>query len=216
VTLHELADLALSHHHQDQLERCIVVQGHGVCRRCSVLYPIAFGVMGLALASTALPAAVAVAFMLTLPVPASVEFLGEQFGRFPYDARRQVAVTALAAPALGLGFARVLNQRTDPWFWLMVAVFAVPCTMVSILRARGTQQVHRAARVALDECRPLLREFETAEEFQAYLDAVEVTETRSPNREREMLTDMSVTGQELTRSSRRVSDDEAVERVSCP
>ncbi len=213
MTSRELAGLVLSHHRDDQVERCIVVRGHHICRRCTVFYPIALLVMGLVLAGLVPPIGVTVALMLTLPIPVTVEFLGEQCGRLLYNARRQVVVTALGAPALGFGFARALTDRTDPWFWLMVALFAAPCVAVSVVQAQRRQRIDRAAHIANESRRPAMQEFESAEEFQAYLDAAEYG---SPNREREMLTEVPVTRQELACSSGRITDDEAVEWVTCP
>jgi hypothetical protein len=171
--------------------------------------------MGFSLVGLVRPVGATVALMLTLPIPVAVEFLGEQFGRLRYDPNRQIVVTAIAAPALGFGFARVVADRTDPWFWLMVAVFAVPCAAVSIVQAQRAQQINQATRAATETQRPFLREFDSAEEFQAYLDAAG-DNVSSPEREWEVLTNVPVTRQELTGSRGRISDDEAVERIPCP
>lgn len=165
----ELGRLVLSHHAQHELERCIVVNGRHVCRRCSVLYPLAFVVMTLVLTKVgglhaSLP------LMILLPVPVTIEFLAEQLGALRYDARRQVVVTALAAPALGMGLARVLTNRADHGFWLMVAVHAVPCAVIWALTNRRENAAAERERVAVEERHPVLQGFDSAEEFRAYLD----------------------------------------------
>jgi hypothetical protein len=106
--------------------------------------------------------------MLVLPIPVTVEFVAEQLGIVRYDARRQIVVTALAAPALGMGFARVLSDRLDPWFWTMVGAHAIPCVLAWAIATVRAQRVAEEQRIAKAD--PVLAGFESADEFRAYLD----------------------------------------------
>ena len=118
----------LSHHDDDELDRCTIIAGRHVCRRCAVLYPLAYAVGALAVASGMNVGAawVSVAVMV-LPIPTVVEWCGEHVSGWTYDPRRQVALTVPAAVALGLGFARYLRVPNDQWFWVMVLVWGGVC-----------------------------------------------------------------------------------------
>ena len=169
--MHGLRELVLAHHPPEAYERCVVIDGRHVCRRCSVLYPIAFTVLGLSLAGLHWSAALDRLLLLSLPLPVVLEFVLEQLGVIRYSARRQVALTAIAALALGQGFARYLAHGRDGVFWAMVAVHTGIClTAFAVGNARRNRQAE-AARVTVEEAHPLLQGFATAEEFQAYLDS---------------------------------------------
>ena len=108
--------LWLSHHHPEEWDRCLVIRGRRVCRRCFVLYPLAFSIALLTLAGgSPWPPELDPWFIWGLSIPATVEFVGEQLGRFRYSARRQVAVTAVVAVAYGRGLGLELQ---DSWHWL--------------------------------------------------------------------------------------------------
>lgn len=144
----------------------MVIGGRAVCRRCVVLYPIALVVLAVVLAGLDIPTWV----MFVLPLPAVVEFIGETVG-LPYVPNRQVALTAIAAPALGMGFGRAFENPADGALWSMVAMCVVPCLIASTLRARSEQRVARRIRQEREENHPLLKGFGSAQEFQRYLDA---------------------------------------------
>jgi hypothetical protein len=108
----------LSHHHPDQYDRCVRLPGPGgrvghVCRRCAVLYPLALlsAVVVLLLDP---PSASLVAAMWLLPLPVMVEWVAEHLGRLTYSPTRQVALTALAAPALGAALAWHAESPFEP------------------------------------------------------------------------------------------------------
>lgn len=124
--------LWLSHHHPDQYGRCVVVAGRRVCRRCIVLYPLAFAVLAVSLLSW--PTALDPWVMALLPLPAVVEWWLEHLGRVAYAPGRQVATTVLLAVALGRGLARYLEDPADPWFWAMVLVYGGACLAVALWR----------------------------------------------------------------------------------
>ena len=115
--------LALAHHPPSEYDRCWRVGGVHVCRRCAVLYPIAFAVMAAALAGWGWPAAWDRTLLMLLPLPVTLEFVLERFGALRHRPIRQMALTVLAAPALGRGFARYLLHPGDPLFWRMVLLF---------------------------------------------------------------------------------------------
>lgn len=123
-----MASLWLSHHADDELDRCTTVAGRHVCRRCAVLYPLAYTVGALAIVTGMNVGAawVSVAVML-LPIPTVIEWCGEHVADWTYRPRRQVALTVPAAIALGLGFARYLRTPGDQWFWVMVLVWGGVC-----------------------------------------------------------------------------------------
>ena len=96
-----VGEFALSHHLPHEHDRCVVIGRRHVCRRCLVLYPVAFAVMFLTLGSIGWPERLDPVLLLLLPVPVAMEYIAEQLGAVRYHARRQVLLTMIAAPALG-------------------------------------------------------------------------------------------------------------------
>ena len=119
--------LWLSHHPPDQYERCLRVGRLHVCRRCTLLYPLAFAVTAAALLTGSELTTGAAVAVVVLPVPCVVEFCLEQTGRIAYRPARQLATTAGLAVGLGIGFARYLRDLTDPLFWGTVVVYGGTC-----------------------------------------------------------------------------------------
>ncbi len=137
-----------THHWPDQYERCAVVAGHRVCRRCLVLYPLALVVAALSAAGIApWPAHLDTWFVWASAVPATVEFVAEQLGAVAHRPRRQVAVTAVLALGVGRGFAHELAGRWSPVFWGPVAV---GCTIWFVAALIG----RRRARARPDAAAP--------------------------------------------------------------
>lgn len=126
----------LAHHWPEDYERCVVLAGRHVCRRCLVLYPLALAVMLLALGGVRPPGWGEVAVLVLLPVPAVVEFVAEHLGGLRYSPRRQVAVTVPLAVALGTGFARYLERPGDLLFWAVVAGYGGLCLGVALWSGR--------------------------------------------------------------------------------
>ena len=123
-----MASLILSHHPPSQYDRCIRIGRQYVCRRCAVLYPLAF--------------AVATASLLyLLPIPVTLEFVIERFGGIRHRAGRQIALTLLAAPALGRGLARYWTHSGDRVFWGMVLLFG-GSALFALLATRDRDRVH--------------------------------------------------------------------------
>jgi len=115
--------LLLAHHPPSQYDRCIRIGRHHVCRRCVVLYPLAFVVAIASLFGLHWPETWDRTLLYLLPLPVTLEFVVERFGGVRYRAGRQIALTLLAAPALGRGFARYFAHPTDRLFWGMVLLF---------------------------------------------------------------------------------------------
>ncbi len=114
-----------THHHHDQYDRCVVLRGRHVCRRCLILYPTSIAVAILSLAGVVLwPTQYDLWLIWGLCIPGSIEFGLEQVGVVRYSARRQVWVTLLVALALGRGFAYELDSRWSWEFWGPVLVFS--------------------------------------------------------------------------------------------
>src|SRR5262245_6513931 len=131
--------LFLSHHPPSQYDRCIRVGRHYVCRRCAVLYPLAFAVAIASLFGAHWPAAWDSTLLFLLPLPVTLEFVIERFGGIRYHAGRQMALTLLAAPALGRGFARYAVHPSDRLFWGMVLLFG-GSALFALLVSRGPAQ----------------------------------------------------------------------------
>jgi hypothetical protein len=117
------AALLLAHHPPSQYDRCFRVGGWHVCRRCAVLYPVAFLAAALSLAGWLWPARWDDKLLWLLPLPVTLELVFERFGSLRYRPWRQLLLTLLAAPALGRGFARYLLHPGDRLFWSMVLLY---------------------------------------------------------------------------------------------
>lgn len=119
--------LWLSHHWPEDYDRCVHIGRSHVCRRCVWFYPACFTAMVLTLAGIRWPIALDPWLFALLPVPVVVEWWGEHLRLVRYSPTRQVLLTLLAAPAVGVGLARYLDSPGDRLFWAVVAVYAVVC-----------------------------------------------------------------------------------------
>jgi hypothetical protein len=132
--------LLLAHHPPARYERCLQLGRHHVCRRCAVLYPIAFAVAAASLAGWGWPAAWDRTLLMLLPLPVTFELVLERFGSLRYRPWRQIALTLVAAPALGRGFARYLLHPGDRLFWTMALLYGGTCLLVLYAtRGQGTR-----------------------------------------------------------------------------
>jgi hypothetical protein len=130
----------LAHHFPDDYDRCLVIGGRHVCRRCAVLYPIALAVMALSLAGLHWPTAIDPWLLWLLPLPAVVEFVGEHAGLLRYRPVRQMAVTVPLAVALGRGFAIYVREPGSLLFWGMVIVYGGICGSAALFAARRARR----------------------------------------------------------------------------
>jgi hypothetical protein len=124
------ADLLLAHHPPSKYDRCLRVGGRHVCRRCAVLYPIAFATLLASLHGWHWPTAWDGTLCMLLPLPVTLELVLERFGSLRYRPWRQIALTVAAAPALGRGFARYLLHPGDRLFWAMSLLYGGACLLV--------------------------------------------------------------------------------------
>ena len=123
---HAYRSLWLAHHWPHRYERCAVVAGRHVCRRCLWFYSIAFLTLGVAFAGVSpWPTAWDAVLVWVLSIPATVEFIGGEFGYWSYNARRQVAVTSILALAVGRGFYLELQNEGNWVFWGPAIVFGL-------------------------------------------------------------------------------------------
>lgn len=122
--LDSVTPLWLSHHWPEDYDRCLVVGGRHVCRRCAVLYPLALVTMVASLLLLPPTWGPDPWLLVLLPLPAVIELVGEQAGVLRHRPRRQVAVTVPLGVALGRGFARYLEHPADPLFWGVVAAYS--------------------------------------------------------------------------------------------
>lgn len=165
-----LGEIALSHHLAHDHDRCVVIGRRHVCRRCLILYPVAFAVMFLTLGSVGWPASLDPVLLLILPIPVAVEYIAEQLGTVRYDAHRQVLLTVVAAPALGTGLARHIVTPFDTWFVVMVGVHGGACGVAHLVASSRKGRAEQRSRIDEAEADPVLEGFESAEEFRRYLD----------------------------------------------
>jgi hypothetical protein len=128
--------LWLSHHWPEDYDRCAVVGRSHVCRRCLWFWPTTLAVTVLALAGLRWPGALDPWLLALLPVPVVTEWWLEHLTALRYSAGRQVALTVLAAPAVGIGLARYLESPGDTLFWAVVAAYAVICLIPVLVQGR--------------------------------------------------------------------------------
>ncbi len=130
------APLWLSHHHPAQHDRCWRAGRTLVCRRCTLLWPLAFAVMVAAGAGSWWPADADPWLLVLLPLPGVVEFVLEHFGVVRYSATRQLLLTVPVAVAIGRLLARYLHDPTDGLFWAVVWGYAVAMFAAAVVGHR--------------------------------------------------------------------------------
>ncbi len=140
---HEQAsrNLWLAHHWPHRYERCTVIGGRHVCRRCLWFYVTAFLTLAAApFGVSPWPAAWDVPVLWLLALPATVDFVAGEFGWWRYDARRQIIVTFILGLAVGRGFYAELSDSGSWTFWGPVLVYGSIWFFVAVaqwMRKRG-------------------------------------------------------------------------------
>ena len=113
-----------AHHWPHRYERCTVIAGRHVCRRCLWFYVIAFVTLAVSVFNISpWPTAWDAVLVWLLPIPATIDFIAGELGRVPYNKQRQVIVTGIMALAVGRGFAVELRDAGSTTFWAPVFVF---------------------------------------------------------------------------------------------
>lgn len=125
----------LSHHWSDEHDRCALVAGRYVCRRCLVLYPLSL-VAALVLGVVASwPDRLDPWFLWLLPLPSVLEFVAEQLGLARHSPRRLVVLTVPLAVACGRLYVRYLDDQTDGLVWSVVTTYLIVCLGAWFVRA---------------------------------------------------------------------------------
>jgi hypothetical protein len=109
--------LWLAHHYPPDYDRCVRLGRYQVCRRCLFLYPIAIASMIAAAAGLRWPRSLDPPFLITFPIPGTVEFVLEQFRVVHYRPSRQIGLMVPLAVAFGVGLERYVNHPADGLFW---------------------------------------------------------------------------------------------------
>lgn len=118
--------LLLSHHHEDQAERCQQVFGLSVCRRCLIIYPLSL-LIGVTLNTILSPLSESFAWtlVLLLPAPATFEHMGELSGTLPYAQTRATVLNVLMGIGIGVGLSALWGSTSDSIFWLPLVLYSV-------------------------------------------------------------------------------------------
>ena len=125
----------LSHHWPDEYDRCVVVAGRHVCRRCLVLYPLSLAVALFVAHVASWPERLDPWFLWLLPLPAVVEFVAEQLRLVRHSPRRLVLLTVPLAIACGRLYVRYLEEQRDDLVWSVVVTYGGICIVAGFARA---------------------------------------------------------------------------------
>jgi hypothetical protein len=130
-------EMWLAHHWPDHYERCVVIGGRHVCRRCLVLYPLTIAVAVAAVAGVLLwPRRFDPELIWLVSIPGTLEYVAEQLGALRYRARRQMIATALTAIPLGRGMSYEFEHRWSWYFWGPLLVFGTIWFVATIIGRR--------------------------------------------------------------------------------
>ena len=123
----------LSHHWPEQYDRCAVVGGMHICRRCLVLYPLAL-VSGVVISlGSWWPHDLDPWVLWLFPLPGVIEFVLDNLRKISYVARRQMVLSSAGAIAAGVGYVRYLDDTFDPLVWSVVGVYTALCLVGAIV-----------------------------------------------------------------------------------
>jgi hypothetical protein len=127
----------LSHHWPGQYDRCAVIGGMHICRRCLVLYPLAL-VTGIAVSiGDWWPHGIDPWVLWLGPLPGTIEFVLDNLALVPYRPVRQMVLSAGGAVAAGVGYTRYLDHTTDTLVWSVVGVYTAVCLAAAIAAGLG-------------------------------------------------------------------------------
>ena len=127
--------LWLSHHWPDEYDRCVVVGGRRVCRRCLVLYPVSLAAALFLGLVWCWPERLDPWFLWLLPLPAVVEFVAEQLRWIRHSPTRLVVLTVPLAIACGRMYVRYLDDQRDGLVWTVAATYLLVCVSAWAIRS---------------------------------------------------------------------------------
>ena len=131
-----ISPMWMAHHYPEDYDRCFLIGRSHVCRRCLVLYPVAFAVLALCGAAVRWPRPLDPWLLILLPLPGVIEFVAEHVGLVGYHPWLQVALAVPMGVALGVGFDRYLHHPADLLFWGVVVVYGGICLAAALLGGR--------------------------------------------------------------------------------
>lgn len=126
----------LSHHWPSGYDRCALVSGRHVCRRCLFMYPVAAVAAVLGAMGVGWPDRFDLWALWLLPLPAVVDFVVDNLGRSRYSATRQAALSAVGAVAAGVGYRRYLESPGDWRVWSVVLAYGAICLAAALMGNR--------------------------------------------------------------------------------
>lgn len=125
----------LSHHWPHDYDRCALVAGRHVCRRCLVLYPLAL-VTGIAVSvGSWWPSGLDPWILWLAPLPGVIEFAADNLGLIGYSPIRQMVLSAGGAVAAGVGYTRYLQDTTDGLVWAVLLTYSLVCLAAAVAGA---------------------------------------------------------------------------------
>lgn len=128
--------LWLSHHWDHESDRCVVIRGRHVCRRCVVLYPLSFAAALVLGVGPSWPDRLDPVVLWLLPLPAVLEFIGEHLCWFRHSPARLVALTVPLAVACGRLYLRYLDNLADGLVWAVLSTYGAVCFAAAIVGIR--------------------------------------------------------------------------------
>lgn len=123
----------LSHHWPSGYDRCAVIAGRHICRRCLVLYPVALTVAMAAGFGLRWPDEWDPWLLWALTLPGVIEFCLDSLGVIRHRPWRQVAVSVPVAVAYGKILWRYVHHPGDGLVWTVVAGTAGVCGVVALV-----------------------------------------------------------------------------------
>ena len=129
----------LSHHWPDAYDRCAVVGGMHICRRCLVLYPVALVAGVLISIGSWWPDGLNPWVLWLLPLPGVIEFVLDNLGVIDYSPVRQMWLSGAGAIAAGVGYSMYIQDTFDGTVWTVVGVYTAVCVAAVVIgHRRGT------------------------------------------------------------------------------
>jgi hypothetical protein len=131
--------LWLSHHRPDQYDRCVVIRGRHVCRRCIVLYPtalvaaIVLGIVG------PWPEDLDPWVLWILPLPAVAEFVLEHRHAIKHSPTRLVAFSIPLGIACARMYQLYLHDAGNELVWTVVGLYGGLCVLSVLMKTGGPQ-----------------------------------------------------------------------------